>query len=89
VRTPLQQVVHQRGRPLGIVHGDREPGPVAQVEHQPRPGAQDQAVAARPDSVSPAAVVQGGYVLARAAGDPAPFDRAVRGVAALLEGVRR
>ncbi len=35
------------------------------------------------------AVVQGGYVLARAAGDAAPFDRAVRGVSALLEGVRR
>lgn len=31
------------------------------------------------------AVVQGGYVLARAAGDPAPFDRAVRGAVALLE----
>jgi TetR/AcrR family transcriptional regulator, transcriptional repressor for nem operon len=30
------------------------------------------------------AVVQGGYVLARAAGDPAPFDRAVRGAVALL-----
>lgn len=31
------------------------------------------------------AVVQGGYVLARAAGDPAPFDRAVRGAVILLE----
>ncbi|MER6304863.1 TetR/AcrR family transcriptional regulator [Streptomyces sp. NPDC001657] len=31
-----------------------------------------------------AAVVQGGYVLARAADDPAPFDAAVRGVLALL-----
>jgi len=30
------------------------------------------------------AVVQGGYVLARAAGDPAPFDRAVAGATALL-----
>lgn len=30
------------------------------------------------------AVVQGGYVLARAADDPAPFDAAVRGVLALL-----
>jgi AcrR family transcriptional regulator len=32
-----------------------------------------------------AAVVQGGYVLARAAGDRAPFDEAVRGALALLE----
>lgn len=30
------------------------------------------------------AVVQGGYVLARAAGDREPFDRAVRGAVALL-----
>lgn len=30
------------------------------------------------------AVVQGGYVLARAAGDTAPFDRAVEGAVALL-----
>ncbi|MFG2043742.1 TetR/AcrR family transcriptional regulator [Dactylosporangium sp. NPDC048998] len=35
------------------------------------------------------AVVQGGYVLARAAGDPAPFDRAVRGAVAMLEHIRR
>lgn len=34
------------------------------------------------------AVVQGGYVLARAAADPAPFDRAVRGAVALLESAR-
>ena len=31
-----------------------------------------------------AAVVQGGYVLARAADDTAPFDAAVQGVLALL-----
>ncbi|MFG2136509.1 TetR/AcrR family transcriptional regulator [Streptomyces sp. NPDC048650] len=31
-----------------------------------------------------AAVVQGGYVLARAADDPAPFDAAVRGALSLL-----
>lgn len=31
-----------------------------------------------------AAVVQGGYVLARAADDTAPFDAAVRGVLSLL-----
>ena len=31
-----------------------------------------------------AAVVQGGYVLARAADDPAPFDAAVQGVLSLL-----
>ncbi|WP_245988527.1 TetR/AcrR family transcriptional regulator [Flexivirga caeni] len=31
------------------------------------------------------AVVQGGYVLARAAGDVAPFERAVRGAVSLLE----
>ncbi|GIF16647.1 TetR/AcrR family transcriptional regulator [Actinoplanes teichomyceticus] len=35
------------------------------------------------------AVVQGGYVLARAAGDPAPFDRAVRGAVAMLDHLRR
>ncbi|GGM36730.1 TetR/AcrR family transcriptional regulator [Dactylosporangium sucinum] len=35
------------------------------------------------------AVVQGGYVLARAAGDPAPFDRAVRGAVAMLEHTRK
>ena len=35
------------------------------------------------------AVVQGGYVLARAAGDPAPFDRAVRGAVALLDHQRQ
>jgi len=35
------------------------------------------------------AVVQGGYVLARAAGDTAPFDRAVRGAVALLESSQR
>jgi AcrR family transcriptional regulator len=34
------------------------------------------------------AVVQGGYVLARAAGEPAPFDRAVRGAVALLDHLR-
>lgn len=34
------------------------------------------------------AVVQGGYVLARAAADPGPFDRAVRGAVALLESSR-
>jgi TetR/AcrR family transcriptional repressor of nem operon len=31
------------------------------------------------------AVVQGGYVLARAAGDPAPFSDAIEGLLALLE----
>jgi len=31
------------------------------------------------------AVVQGGYVLARAQGQPAPFNRAVRGAAALID----
>ncbi|MFE9145508.1 TetR/AcrR family transcriptional regulator [Streptomyces tubercidicus] len=35
-----------------------------------------------------AAVVQGGYVLARAAEDPAPFDAAVQGVLALLAAQR-
>ena len=30
------------------------------------------------------AVVQGGYVLARAEQDPAPFDRAIRGARALV-----
>lgn len=35
------------------------------------------------------AVVQGGYVLARAAGSQEPFDRAVRGAAALLAAARR
>lgn len=34
------------------------------------------------------AVVQGGYVLAIAAGDPIPFDRAVRGAVALLDKTR-
>lgn len=34
------------------------------------------------------AVVQGGYVLARAAGSPEPFHRAVRGALALLAGHR-
>jgi TetR/AcrR family transcriptional regulator, transcriptional repressor for nem operon len=34
------------------------------------------------------AVVQGGYVLARAAGDTAPFDRAVQGAVALLLAAR-
>lgn len=34
------------------------------------------------------AVVQGGYVLARAAADPAAFDRAVRGAVALIELAR-
>lgn len=33
-----------------------------------------------------AAVVQGGYVLARAAGSQEPFDRAVRGAVGLLSG---
>lgn len=35
------------------------------------------------------AVVQGGYVLARAAGDVAPFNRAVGGAVALLHQARR
>lgn len=35
------------------------------------------------------AVVQGGYVLARAAGDTAPFDRAVEGAVALLLAAHR
>jgi AcrR family transcriptional regulator len=35
------------------------------------------------------AVVQGGYVLARAAGDPAPFDRAVHGAVMMLDHLRR
>jgi AcrR family transcriptional regulator len=34
------------------------------------------------------AVVQGGYVLARAAGDTGPFDRAVQGAVALLLAAR-
>jgi TetR/AcrR family transcriptional repressor of nem operon len=34
------------------------------------------------------AVVQGGYVLARAAADPAAFDRAVRGAVALIARAR-
>jgi TetR/AcrR family transcriptional regulator, transcriptional repressor for nem operon len=34
------------------------------------------------------AVVQGGYVLARAAADPAAFDRAVRGAVALIAQAR-
>lgn len=34
------------------------------------------------------AVVQGGYVLARASGDQAPFDRAIRGARTLLELAR-
>ncbi len=34
------------------------------------------------------AVLQGGYVLARAAASQAPFDRAVRGALALLDGTR-
>jgi len=44
----------------------------------------------RPDELADAvlAVVQGGYVLARAAADVAPFDRAVRGAVALIEAVR-
>ena len=47
--------------------------------------------AARPDELADTvlAVVQGGYVLARAAGDPAPFDRAVRGALAMLEHFRK
>jgi len=35
------------------------------------------------------AVVQGGYVLARAQGQPAPFNRAVRGAAALIDLARQ
>jgi TetR/AcrR family transcriptional regulator, transcriptional repressor for nem operon len=35
-----------------------------------------------------AAVVQGGYVLARAANSTEPFDRAIAGVIALLKGAR-
>lgn len=35
------------------------------------------------------AALQGGYVLARAAGDPQPFDDAIRGVLQLLETTRR
>lgn len=35
------------------------------------------------------AVVQGGYVLARAAGTPEPFDRAVRGAVTLVESAAR
>lgn len=35
------------------------------------------------------AVVQGGYVLARAAGTTEPFDRAVRGAVALVESAAR
>ncbi|GLW74883.1 TetR family transcriptional regulator [Kitasatospora phosalacinea] len=34
------------------------------------------------------AVLQGGYVLARAAGDPGPFDQAVSGLLALLSPTR-
>lgn len=34
------------------------------------------------------AVVQGGYVLARAAGDSAPFDRAIHGAVALIDQAR-
>ena len=34
-----------------------------------------------------AAVLQGGYVLARAADDDEPFDQAVRGMVQLLRGV--
>ncbi|WP_435822220.1 TetR family transcriptional regulator C-terminal domain-containing protein [Actinacidiphila alni] len=43
-----------------------------------------------PDDTAAAivAVVQGGYVLARAAGSQEPFDRAVRGAVALLAAAR-
>jgi hypothetical protein len=34
-------------------------------------------------------VLQGGYVLARAAPDPAAFDRAIEGALALLDRARR
>ena len=46
--------------------------------------------AADPDEVAAAvvAVLQGGYVLARAAGSPRPFDQAVAGVLVLLRGIR-
>jgi len=54
--------------------------------------AEGQAVGQLDRSLSPAdlaamlvAVLQGGYVLARSAADPAPFDRAVRGALSLLK----
>jgi AcrR family transcriptional regulator len=44
-----------------------------------------------PEDVATAliAVVQGGYVLARAAGEPEPFERAVRGALELLNAWKR
>ncbi|WP_432039605.1 TetR/AcrR family transcriptional regulator [Streptomyces cucumeris] len=45
-------------------------------------------LAPEPVAATVVATVQGGYVLARAAGSPAPFDSAVEGLLALLAGFR-
>ncbi|MEV6206631.1 TetR/AcrR family transcriptional regulator [Kitasatospora sp. NPDC051914] len=73
LRAPVEETfAWLRGRIAGIVAEGQAAGELA-------PGADPADTAA-----VVVAVVQGGYVLARAAGDPEPFHRAVRGALALL-----
>jgi AcrR family transcriptional regulator len=62
------------------------PGPAAGADRPAGPGP-DHAAGLDPADTAAAlvAVLQGGYVLARAAGTTEPFDRAVRGALALLD----
>ncbi|WP_405010707.1 TetR/AcrR family transcriptional regulator [Kitasatospora sp. NBC_01539] len=73
LRAPVEETfAWLHGRIAGIVAEGRAAGELADG-----PDPADTAAAI-------VAVVQGGYVLARAAGSPEPFDRAVRGALALL-----
>ncbi|MFE6099255.1 TetR/AcrR family transcriptional regulator [Streptomyces laurentii] len=73
LRAPVDETLDWlRGRLTGIVQEGLDSG-----EFSPSLDAQETAAAI-------VATVQGGYVLARAAGSPAAFDTAVRGLLALL-----
>ncbi|WP_431681703.1 TetR/AcrR family transcriptional regulator [Kitasatospora sp. KL5] len=76
LRAPVEETfAWLRGRIAGIVAEGQAAGELA-------PGTDPADTAA-----AVVAVVQGGYVLARAAGDPEPFHQAVRGALALLRPV--
>jgi AcrR family transcriptional regulator len=77
LRAPVDETLDWlRERLAGIVEEGQERGQFAP------------ALDAEETAATIVATVQGGYVLARASGSPAPFDTAVRGLLALLRPVR-
>ncbi|MFJ4338885.1 TetR/AcrR family transcriptional regulator [Streptomyces sp. NPDC088915] len=73
LRAPVEEVIGRlRARLAAIVREGRDSGEL------------DGSLDPEETAATVVATVQGGYVLARATGSPAPFDSAVRGLLALL-----